>query len=190
MINLATQESKKGILKEYRFRLFIMSIFAIASLVAVSVILLIPTIILAELKQSSVVRALEGLKKQNAEIGEVRAKEIDDSIKEINRKAILVLKGTGGESLVPSEVIALILEKRAPAIRVDSIMFDVTPDRERFVVAGRAATRDALAVYRDAFKTDKMFTRIDLPIASFVKNTDITFSLTLERALAGAKKKK
>lgn len=188
MINLATPEAKKGILKEYWFRLFIVSIFAIAALVAASIVLLAPAIILTELKHGSVVSALENLKKQNAAVGEVRVKEIDATIKEINRKAVLVLKGTGGESLVPSEVVALILEKKNSTIRIDSILFDVTADRERFVVSGNARTRGALAAYADTFKVDKTFTKVDLPISSFVKNTNIDFSLSLERAIAKKKK--
>lgn len=46
-------------------------------------------------------------------------------------------------------------------------------------VGGVAATRQSLAVFRDALRAEPTFAAVDLPISNFAKDRDIEFSLSL-----------
>jgi hypothetical protein len=74
-----------------------------------------------------------------------------------------------------------IIELKTPKIKILGLTHDVALDRERFVVTGRSADRDGLALFVDTLKKDGLFDGVELPIASYVKSVDIEFSVTLER---------
>jgi hypothetical protein len=44
---------------------------------------------------------------------------------------------------------------------------------------GMARTRDTLVAFGDALRSSPLFSRVDVPIGSLAKSTDITFTLSL-----------
>jgi len=70
-----------------------------------------------------------------------------------------------------------------PGVKVQSILYSINPERERLVLSGRADNRDSLALFAETLKKDPSFSKVELPIGSYVKSSNIDFSLVLERAI-------
>lgn len=181
MLNILPSEEKKKILTEYRMRLAIVGVFAVAALVLASLILLVPSYMLAVSKYNFVAGELARLEQKQSGAGQ--EKEVSTQIKEINKKISLFL---GNEKMVkqtPSEVVLGVIAAKEPAVKVQSILYDIKPDLERIVLAGKANDRDSLARFIETLKKDPSFSKVDLPIGSYVKSTNIDFTLVLERTV-------
>lgn len=188
MLNILPFEEKKKVTTEYRLRLAVVVVFAVAALVLASLVLLIPSYMLAVSKYNFVADELARL--QQKQSGASQEKEVDAQIKEVNKKITLFLGNEKVAQRTPSEVVREILAVKDPAVKVQSILYDINVDHERLVLSGRADDRDSLARFVEALKKDPSFSAVDLPIGSYVKSTNIDFSLALERVIKVAPSKK
>lgn len=183
MQNLLPEEEKKKVLTEYRLRLGVVILFATGTLVAISLILLAPSYILAISKNNFVSDELAKLELK--ETSSTQEKDVATKIKEVNKKITLFLGDQNGTPLIPSVFFMKIIDIKTPAIKITGFSYDATALRARVVVTGHADDRDSLAKFLDDLKNEKTFTKADLPISSYVKSTNIDFSIVLERAPGG-----
>lgn len=188
MLNILPYEEKKKNLTEYRIRLAIVGVFAVAALVLASLVLLVPSYMLAVSKYNFVADELARLEQKQSGAGQ--EKEVSAQIKEVNKKINLFLGTEKGVTRTPSEVILEIIAAKDPAVKVQSILYDIKPDLERLVLSGKANDRDSLARFIETLKKDPSFSKVDLPIGSYVKSTNIDFTLVLERTVKVAPLKK
>jgi Tfp pilus assembly protein PilN len=188
MLNILPYEEKKKVLTEYRLRLAVVGVFAAAALVLASLVLLIPSYMLAVSKYNFTASELARLEQKQR--GASQEKEVNAQIKETNKKISLFLGDKKGAERAPSAVVLGIIAIKDPAVNVQSILYDIKPDRERLVLSGRAGDRDSLARFVETLKKDPSFSKVELPIGSYVKSTNIDFSLVLERTLEVAPPKK
>ena len=185
MMNLLPLIEKKKVRMEYRLRFAVVFFSALALLVFANAILLVPSYIRAFSKHSLVEQQFAAAA-GSPEIQKARdlaEKDTTTKIREINKKLNLFVSEKKEESLplIPSEVFRKIIGLRPSAIKIFGITYDVTLERERFVVVGRSVDRESLAAFMEALKKDKVFTSVELPISSYAKSTNIDFSITLER---------
>lgn len=181
MLNIIPPEEKKKILIEYRLRLAVVAVFAAAALVLASLVLLIPSYLLAVSKYNFVTDELARLEQKQSEAGQ--EKEISAQIKEVNKKIDLFLGDEKAVRHTPSEVVLDVMAIKDPAIKVQSILYNINTDRERLILSGKAGDRDSLARFVETLKKDPSFNKVDLPIGSYVKSSNIDFSLVLERTI-------
>ncbi|OHA84579.1 MAG: hypothetical protein A2481_03680 [Candidatus Yonathbacteria bacterium RIFOXYC2_FULL_47_9] len=181
MLNILPHEENKKILTEYRLRLAAVAVFAVAALILASLILLVPSYMLAVSKHNFVAEELARLEQKQSEVAQ--EKEVSTQIRAVNKKISIFLAGPKEIQLTPSEVVLGIIAVKDPAVKIQSILYDINPDRERLVLAGRADDRDSLARFLETLKKDTTFSKVDLPIGSYVKSTNIDFSLVLERTV-------
>lgn len=179
MLNLIPLSEKKKILTEYRLRLATVSVFAITALVFSSLILLIPSYLLAISKYNEAQNSLDELQKTTGQSGQ--EKDVNIQVLAVNKNVDLFLKGGSSKSLVPSLVIANILNGKGKDIKIIGFTYDVTAAQERIVITGMAANRDSLSQFIDTLKSDPSFTSVDLPISSYVKSINIDFSAVIIR---------
>lgn len=181
MINILPTEEKKKILTEYRLRVGVVSIFAVATLVLSSLVLLAPSYILAVSKYNSISEefvVLESKKGQGTQ-----EKDVSAQIGNINKKIDLFLKGAVSANSYPSQVILNILNIKGSAIKIQGFTYDVTGGQGRFVITGSAADRDSLAHFVETLKKEPTFTKVEIPISSYVKSFNIDFSIVVERGV-------
>lgn len=188
MLNIFPTEEKKKILVEYRLRLGVVSVFALGALVFSSLVLLAPSYLLAISKHNSISDELAVLESKQGRGGQ--EKEVGVQIREENKKIDLFLKGDTGGKLVPSQVILNIIGIKGSAIKIQGFTYDASALQERLVVTGVAATREGLALFVETLKKDPTFTKVELPISSYVKSSNIDFSVVVERATKGTAVKK
>lgn len=196
MLNILPTEEKKKILVEYRLRLGVVSVFALGALVFSSLILLAPSYMLAVVKHNSISEELSALELKQSNAGQ--EKEVGVQIRDENKKIDLFLKGlkpdlqvrptadgglgdTGGR-LSPPQAIMSILGIKGDAVKIQGFTYDASALQERFVVTGVAADREGLAHFVEILKKDPTFTKVELPISSYVKSSNIDFSIVVERA--------
>lgn len=188
MLNILPHEENKKILTEYRLRLAVVAVFAVAALTLASLILLVPSYMLAVSKYNFVAGELARLEQKQGGAGQ--EKEITAQIREINKKINLFMGDEKTARQTPSEVILGIIADKDPAVKIQSVLYDIKPDLERLVLSGRADDRDSLARFLETLKKDPSFSKVELPIGSYVKSTNIDFSLVLERTIKEAPPKK
>lgn len=185
MMNLLPHIEKKKVRIEYRLRFAVVLVFTLALLVFINAILLAPSYVRAFSKHnlvqqqfSSVAGSVEYQKERDIAESEASVK-----IREINKKLNLFIseKTQADTPLIPSEMFRKIIELKTPAIKIFGITYNVTLEREQFVVIGKSADRDNLDLFEKTLKKEEVFTSVELPISSYAKSVDIEFSITLER---------
>ncbi|MFZ2831907.1 MAG: PilN domain-containing protein [Minisyncoccia bacterium] len=179
MLNILAITEKKKILTEYRLRLATVVFFGLAMLILASVVLLLPSYLLASAKYSSAENQFAKLEEVYGKGGQ--EKEITAQISDVNSKVKLLLGADVGTRLLPSEEIANILEIKVPAIKISGLTYEVIGAQERITMTGTALDRDSLATFFDNLKKDPTFTSVTLPISSYVKSVNIDFSIVAER---------
>lgn len=196
MLNLLPLAEKKNVRREYRFRLAVIVVSAIAFLVVVNAVLLVPTYIRAFSKHTfaehELTNAMGRLEFQQTR--DLAEKDVAAEIGDINKK--LGLFNTTGNTdikkpIIASEAFRKIIGLKTFEIRISGITYVLGADGERFVVSGISVDRDSLALFVETLKKDGLFDRVELPIASYVKSSDIDFSISLERGagqVGGVKK--
>lgn len=186
MLNLLPFIENKKVRTEYRFRLAVVSIFAVSFLVSANLILLIPSYIRAFQKhalaeeQLAVAAGRSDVKNKR----ELAEKEANAIIKEINKKLSLFASGQKESEirLIPAQVFKKIINLKTPAVKIFGIIYEVSPERERFVINGQSDDRDSLALFADTLKKDPAFTSVELPLSSYAKSKDINFAMVVERS--------
>ena len=191
MLNILPIEEKKKNLKEYYLRLGVVSLIVAISLVLANLALLTPAYVNALAKEAEAEARITNATGKSVEETAKEEQVINVTITDLNKKIKLFL-GTSTSTVarfVPSEVFENILKNKTSSIKIYSISYDATLDREQLVVTGKSLDRDSLAQFIESLKKSGLFTAVDLPIQSYVKSTNIEFSVTLTRTLKTSAKK-
>ncbi len=188
MQNLLPPSEKKKVIMEYRLRLAVVPIFSISILMVANLALLAPSYLLAVSKSTFMLVELSKLEEK--EVNRIQERDVYAKIKEINKNIGLFLKAGNSNKSVPSELVIKIISIKNLGIKITGFSYDATLDRERIVLSGRADDRESLAKFLEDLKKDKTFTKVELPISSFVKSLNIEFSLVLEKSLIVPAQKK
>lgn len=199
MINILPVEEKKKIFTEYRLRLGVVIVFAITALVLSSLILILTSYMLAVSRYNSVSGELAVIESKQG--SGTQEKDVNTQISSINKKVDLFLKGlepivadvspdrsNGGLAGIgagssPSKVILGILNIKSVAVKIQGFTYDVSGKQERLVLTGFALDRDSLAQFVETLKKEPTFTSVNLPISSYVKSTNIDFSIVVTRGV-------
>lgn len=181
MLNILSTTEKKKILVEYRFRLAVVFIFAVGALVLASLVLLAPSYLLAVTKYNSISAELARVEAKQGSAAQ--EKDTNLQIISINKKIDLFLKGGVNATSSPSQMILNILNDKGTSIKIQGFTYDASVGLGRFVVIGSAIDRDSLAQFVERLKREPTFTKVDLPISSYVKSANIDFSIVIERGV-------
>lgn len=174
MINLIPTSARKRIRTEYWVRVVSVWALTLAAALAVVAVLLLPPYVLV----SSQERAYEA----SAAIarGEVlEADEAETALTAANEQSRRVI--TAAEQPRLLTVFAIIESLAPPAVELRQLRFNRTETGEiaPVSVSGVAATRQALAGFRDALESHERIARVDLPISNLASDRDLTFSITI-----------
>lgn len=177
MLNLLPLQEKKKTLTEYRLRFFAFAVFTLGALIVANLALLTPSYLLAVSKYDSISADLAARQAKQGIGGQ--AKTIDGQVRAVNKKIALFSSDGSTKRVSPADVNAKIIEIKSAAIKIQSFSYDASGPQERIVVSGLADDRDSLAAFVDALKKEGTFSSVDLPVSSYVKSTNIDFSIAL-----------
>ena len=175
MLNLLPVEQKKKVVAEYSRRIWTIVLLGVIVVTIVSGIFLLPVYLMANGTYTQVAREKETLERQ---IAESQKNSSEESVKNIYE-----IIGILDQYNVPISSTALIqasvLDKPS-GVNIGHIVYTPSKDSPATLdVYGKAATRAALVSYSDNLKLDGNFSSVFIPISSFTKERDVTFSVKL-----------
>jgi len=177
MINLIPNEEKNKIAVNFYYKLVtvVFSMFGLAVLFATFLIL--PSYVLSSIKLDI---SAERLNSQSKEpIPEVDQQTLS-ILNALNSKLDLLEKSEKEKYLVSEKIINEVVSKKIDGIKINHISYDNSATGEKTVtVGGIASSRERLLLFRQSFEDHSAFKNINLPIASFIKGSNIEFNLNL-----------
>lgn len=194
MINLIPESVKNALRQVVVTRIIVVFLvfFIIAEIIGI--LLLVPSYALVVTKDSSRIanqKSIDEMKNSQQESG------LSDSIKDVNDKVVILLNNKVFSS---STIVSDLISKRVPGVSVTGMTFNTrlpakrtktsssgatttptTPDPiiRQIEVDGTAITKSALLSYIALLKKDAMFSDVNVPIDSIVKEKNVPFAIVL-----------
>ena len=181
MSNLLPQTHKTALLKLYRKRYISLALFAIAFLSLVAIVLLLPSYLYLRSSQISLSTDHDAL--SSYETTGI-ATQLAASVTDINGR-LAVFPPVAPASPIIAGLVDPILEVKSPEVHITEFDFapGVTAIQAKVSVQGTADSRADLLAFADKVRAIDSFTSVNVPITSFIKDTDVPFTLTAVVAL-------
>lgn len=175
MFNLLFQEEKENVRREYRRRLIVVSLWFLLAALLLGLILLFPSYFISasyEKKISAEYKAVkDSLRSENYE-------QLDSLLRETGKKLKILSPRKNIHYF--HDVIAGLLRNRSSNIKISRITFRSGGENGgEAQIIGTANKREDLLSFNRSLEREKMFSKVELPISSFAKDTDISFSIKI-----------
>jgi len=173
MINLIPPVARKKVLREYWIR--VVSVWFI--LVSIGFILItllkLPVYVLVHSQLAAFSASYEAAASEDEQFT-----QLAEEIKTANETASILQISPSHH--IFSEVIDKLDALANESVAVSEISIRITKDDTTVVtVAGEAATRIALARYKDSIEADEMFLTAELPLSNLAKDVEIPFTISV-----------
>lgn len=173
MVNLLPIEQKRQAGREYYFRLFATALLLFVPLLATVLVFLGAGFLSLGTAQESTNAYSEALLGEDEE-GAGRA----GKVREINN-AVQILSG-GASPFSVSGIIRMVIEK-SNGVRITSFQYNRSEKGQgSLTIRGTADRRNDLAAFADRLKAENVFQEVRTPLASFVEERNISFSIEAE----------
>jgi hypothetical protein len=172
MLHLLTEEHRKKVVVEYKKRVVIVLLLGLLCVSAISAVFILPTFFLSYGKYSIV---LSQQKTLDSEIAIKEESGSSESIKNVTLsiEALKTFEGSKDASVVLENIV----EARPDGVQIKNFVFTPGSGSELTVdIAGRADTRKSLVKLNQNLKSNALFDDVSIPLSSFAKDRDITFS--------------
>ncbi|MFA6078012.1 MAG: PilN domain-containing protein [Candidatus Paceibacterota bacterium] len=177
MINLIPKEEKIQITEEYRRRLLVVFFLLLLCTGAIAILLSLPTYILFESKYKTVLDSLDVAKHLSLER---RDAETELAVRDLNDRVSVILSPVQKRSVV--EIVSVVVSKKVDGVYIQRISYDAAQNSGNVSISGVALSRDKALSFVKALESAQIFSKIDLPVGSLVKekNLDFIISATLK----------
>lgn len=181
MINLIPNEEKKIMTRDFYFRLLVVFFMIIGSCVLITSVSIIPSYLNSLYKKNL---ANQKLAAQNAtpkpEVDQKTTAELAD----FDKKLSLVENAEKNKYDPSSKVINEVLSRVTANIKINEINYQNDSVLGKSInVIGIASNRQDLLVFRQSLGADSAFKNVNLPISSYVKDSDISFYVSIVPSL-------
>lgn len=177
MINLIPNQEKKKKVKDFYFRLSVITFFAFSFATLIALVALLPAYFLSSVKKNLAEAKLQAQKAEPVPLLDQKTQAIID---DLNSRLNLVENAEKNKYLISLKIVNEIIQKKLPTIKITQILYETdTVQGKKVSVRGVARSREELLLFRRALEDDIAFKNVDLPISNFVKGSNIQFYLTL-----------
>ncbi len=174
MLNLLPKDQKQKIIHEYHIRFWVV-IFALSlSAEIISLILLAPSFITAQMRLQVLNTQSAGTKAQDIASETANYESI---VKQTN--SYLSAFASTSTSTDGVDIIKNIVAIRGKAIKLNSFVYKTQNGQAQLAVIGTANTRQDLLDFNDNLQAQPGITSSDLPISDFVEAQNISFTINL-----------
>lgn len=176
MINVLPLLEKRGLQREYYLRLAVVYLCNLTFLALLASVLLLPSYMLSLSKEVSLEERLAVMNKENPDVSLV---DLNTFIDKIN--STLALFNTNLISRnISHDVIYPVLDARTSNIKINQILFAEHGEAgAELDLHGVAQDRESLQAFKLALEKTGKYQTVDVPISSFVKKTNINFTITI-----------
>jgi|GEM_PF-2181056 len=178
MFNFLPLDVQKTVSNEYRLRVLSLCLIALAVLVFLAGVSLIPAYV------SSINQAIL-LETQYRSVHEVAVQRVDDSVSKLLgvTKTKLDLARPYLETSMMSEMVSRVVSHQTTGITLNAFRFGADEFAEgvrarKITLSGRAADRLSLLQFYQRLQAEKKFRSVVLPVPDFQKPTNIDFSIS------------
>lgn len=177
MINLIPNQEKKKMARDFYYRLTVIFILMLSTVVFIAALALLPAYLLSNSKKNI---ALQRLELQKAETAPFFNEETREIIKQTNKKLDIIETAQNGKFPVSEKVISAVLKEKISSIKIVQISYENnTVEGKKIRISGTAPSRDVLLLFRKTLESSEAFKSVDLPISNFVKGSNIQFYMSL-----------
>lgn len=177
MINLIPNHEKKTKVKDFYFRLTVVSFVVLALCILIAAIAILPSYFLSSVKRNLVASKIEVQKNQSIPQA---SQDILSTIATLGSRINLIENAEKKKYLISEKIINQIISQKMPEIKINQISYEnTTAGGKKVVIRGFAPSREKLLLFRQALEDDVAFKKVDLPISNFVKGSNIPFSINL-----------
>lgn len=170
MINLLPEIEKNKLKKVHTMKVVALSMYLLALVGVSGAVFLLPTFVLSESKENTLIEKLVTLKKNNEND---KSDTLDNVIDDINSK--LKVFPENSEFIFSEDVLAQILSKKTKDISITSVSYIGTGSDLEISIVGKASNRDVLLNFERDLASVPQFIGIQLPISNFLSNNNIDF---------------
>lgn len=175
MANLLPKKERGRFEWEYRFRLLTVIFILLMLLFVFGTILLLPSYFISQSKEESISRQSKLLQKTIS----LREEGVSTTFLLSTKQKINQLI-TVQEQIPQTEILQVIIDNTDEDITINAFYYTQGQDfTGEMRITGKANTRTALLSFSDRLKKDDLFDRVDLPVSSLARDSNITFSITL-----------
>lgn len=173
MINISPQPHNDRVLLEYRLRVLALAGLFSGALFIIAIVSLTPS-------YSSLKGSIDALRFSIATypgevIGEKRT--LDTFAETINKRVNALVPGTAP---LPVEDVVVPIQAASKSVVLEEIIWEVRNEKEyRVRLTGIAGSREVLKTYIDTLRTIPRFSRVDVPLSSFIKGQNIQFKIDI-----------
>ncbi len=177
MINLLPYDEKEKALKERLRRAIVVFSLALASILLIGIILMLPAYFYLFFQKQGVERQLQGAE-QEADKSETEA--LKKEVAGINSK-LSILDNAGKSSKPVAGLFSKVLRAMPEGVSVKSISYSASKGQAPGSMAldGKADTRDAFILFKKNIEESGDFSKIESPVSNLLSEKDVDFSLTL-----------
>lgn len=173
--NLLPPIEQKSVLHMYRKRFLALVFFSVAFLLLSGAVLLLPSYIV--LRNNAEVLIIKRDQLQKEETSSIQG-TLATTIADINKR-LAVFPDVVMPSPVVGTFVAPVLKRKTGAVHITNLSYNTADGGGiSLQISGTAASRSDLLAFADALKTEKGFKNVTVPISSFIKDSNVTFSIT------------
>jgi Tfp pilus assembly protein PilN len=175
MINLLPDNEKKNVNDQYRLRRLVLWLLGVLAIFIMIIVLMVPLYIIARYKSSAAVAA-----GQIPALAMVTSEEAALQREVENSKLLLEILKPDTTTIVPSDIIPVLIKDQTDQNAITSIIFSIEPQSTSTIqVRGIAKTRESLSAFTKALEKEPFITKVDVPVSNFAKDANIEFSFTI-----------
>jgi hypothetical protein len=185
MIDLLPASAKNAIRKEYKLRVFTVCLAMLSLVLMALVFSFLPTYLFTLSRYGAFLAESQSDETQSR-ISQV--KEMETTVLDTNKKIDLLRSGASAPHV--KDIFLEILESKTIGVAITGLSYDAggavskrgkeeTITSPTIGIQGRSSDRAELLAFKGALAQKKEFGLVDLPIASLVKDTDLSFSINI-----------
>jgi hypothetical protein len=172
MLHVLSESQKKKVIKEYKMRLVIVICWIIVFISLVGLACLLPSY-LSAVGRVNIIKSENQIKERSVQV--LKDQNFQDKIKLVN-SSLEALK-TSINILSPKEAYNKILNSLPEGVYIDRYTYGLIDDNSASIsISGVAPDRDKLIELQKKINSNPEFTSINIPITSFTRKKDLSFS--------------
>ncbi|MDR3519723.1 MAG: hypothetical protein P4L63_02455 [Candidatus Pacebacteria bacterium] len=177
MINLIPKEDKKKMAMAFYYRLLVLFLVMFSFAMFIASVALLPAYFASTTKDSIAELKLETQKNTTVPL---LGQESLTAIQDMNNKLSLVEKAEENKFPISKNIISDIISSKTSDIKITQILYTDDPTvGKQITILGTAPSRESLLSFEQSLENNPAFKNINLPISSFIKDSNLQFNLTL-----------
>lgn len=172
-MNFLPKENKIVFKKEYLARLWVVAGFGFFLIICIAVLLLFVPL-LSLIYQRKIIDQELAFSKRRLELDKISV--LSPAIEDLNKDIAILSDIEKKKSISKTGVLDKLLRLKNSRIKINRLIVG----NEKITVSGRADSRNDFINFTDLLRKENEFKKVDAPISSLIKNTNVEFIIDIQ----------